>query len=422
MVGDVVHVFGGVRTDTGAYVDTLYTAKARWQLLLVPHWEADWTSAPKGTGEGRPPARGDAGFAQVGSTYVLYGGEVGKGAFGDFWEYRPGMTPAFIPYVAAEMRPQGRRDAAGAMVNGVGYIYGGMASHGPSSELWRMDYNSTAKTASWIRLTPATVGQAALPPAVHGASMVHDEQNSRLLMFGGDESDNATAAYSDKLYAYNYNTSGSNPNTWSALSPGGTKPTARRGAAMCYDPENRRVWVFGGQDATGRLNDLHYLDVSSGLPGSWTKVSGMTGSLPDPRMFATIGWDTINHRLMVIGGDSSVSGPNSQLYEYRPTTKAWVAHTIGNAGSHENVAYSGAIWDSACGRFVHSPAGRVKAQAVVMATSGPQWQYLTSPPASSNGTGTTGLYDPVEQRYYVLFGDRTTGNIGTNGVRTVDFK
>jgi hypothetical protein len=301
------------------------------------------------------------------------------------------------------------------MVNGVGYTNGGMASHGAVNDLWRMNYNSTAKTATWTRLQPG----GAAPPPLHGSAMVHDGHNNRILMFGGDESSGTPAAYSDKLYHYN-----AVANTWTLLNPSGSKPSPRRGAALCYDKDNHRIWVFGGEDASGKVNDLHYLDVNS-LPGTWNNVSGMTGSIPDPRMFATIGWDTIRQRLMLIGGDSSVSGPNAQLFEYLPAAaqKKWNALSIANSNLslHENVCYSGAVWDDACGRFIHAPGARTKAQAVVMASSGPAWQFLAAPP-TSGATGSTGMYDPVEQRYYVLFGDRAPGNIGTNGVRAVDFK
>ncbi len=416
-VGDRVHVYGGQRLDTGEFVDTLYTARARWDPGLIgigAHWEADWTVVPRGTGEVRPLPRGDAGFAAVGSAYLLMGGEVGKGTFGDLWEYRPGLTPPFIAYTATGIRPEGRGSAAGAIVSGAIYTYGGMANHGACNDLWRYNYNATTKAGTWTRLAPGTSTQ--LPPPLHGATMVHDAHNNRLLLFGGDEAGTGTPAYSDRLFSYNIGA-----NTWNLLSPGGTRPSPRRGAAMCYDKDNRRIWLFGGEDAGGRLNDLHYLDVSSGLPGTWVTVGGMTGSIPDPRMFATLGWDTINARLLLIGGDSSVSGANSQLFEFRPQQTAWSPLSIGNAGQHEPVAYSGAVWDDLHARFVHAPAGRSRAQAVVLATPGANWQFLTPPP-NSNTTGSTGLYDPVDQRYYVLFGERAAGAIGLNGVRSVEFK
>src|SRR5690606_2339483 len=145
--------------------------------------------------------RGDAGFAAGGSAYLLMGVEVGKGTFGDLWEYRPGLTPPFIAYTATGIRPEGRGSAARAIVSGALYTYGGMANHGACNDLWRYNYTATSTAGTWTRLAPGTSTQ--LPPPLQGATMVHDAHNNRLLLFGGDETGTGTPVYSDRLFSYN---------------------------------------------------------------------------------------------------------------------------------------------------------------------------------------------------------------------------
>ena len=47
-------------------------------------------------------------------------------------------------------------------------------------------------------------------------------------------------------------------------------PSARAGATLCASEDGRRLWLFGGNDGTASLNDLHCLDLEA---RTWTQVS-----------------------------------------------------------------------------------------------------------------------------------------------------
>lgn len=403
---DKLYVFGGRESDKIGYTDDVYVVSFSANL-------ATWTEFTYP--DERPLPRGDAVFALAGfNGAFLLGGELpALGTFGDVWQFDEG-TGVFTPENPVGIRPQGRRFAAGAYLANEGLTYGGVCDHGVSNETWAVDFNAGSGTTTWTRI-PAS---GDLPPPLWGSASCYVPFDNVFLMYGGDQSrPGGTGNLVEEYWSFDPTT-----DTWTEL---GTGPGKRREAAMCFDPVNDRVWVFGGIDDNGfRLNDLWYLDTSSGLPGSWTQAVTGSGTPPDPRTGATIGYDSRSNRILICGGNSSVSGPNRQLFAYGVSTGGWTALAIGNTGQEDNVNLSGAIYDDDCRRFIHAPGSRKQLQGIVLGSNGPTWQYMTPPPLVNNATGSTGLYDAVTGRYYVLFGERTILGkaVGTNAFRTVVVK
>ena len=365
---------------------------------------ASWTMISP-TGTERPLPRGDAGFTMTpsGDAY-LYGGELqGVGTFGDLWYYDE-TTHDFYPENPDDFQPQGRSNASGTWADTEGLAYGGVCDHGVDNGLWRVTYGGGQ--AFWQRVE--AFGDR--PPPLWGSGMCYNSNDFVMLMFGGNHAPPGnTPDIDDHCWSFDPTT-----DTWTDLGTMG--PGKRTGMSVCYDLPNKLVWFFGGLDDNGNLmNDLWTFDYSS---NNWSQRSA-TGSLPDPRVGATMGFDTRQGRLLMLGGDSSVSGPNRQLHEFSLASGKWTALSVNNSGNAENVNLTGGIYDDACSRFLHLPTQRKKAQAVVMATNGATWQYLT-PPGQNNTSGGTGLYDPTTGRYYCVFGERTISgsSIGTNEVRT----
>lgn len=397
-----LYVFGGRESDKAFYNSDLYsvamTANANWTKIA--------------TTDERPLPRGDAAFALAGTNGAyLFGGEIPtKGVFGDLWFFDE-TAGVFTPENAANIRPQGRKGATGAFGSGEGIIYGGRCDHGVSNETWVVTFSQFSGTATWTRVS-ATGDR---PPPLWGAAGVWDPIDDVFIMYGGDQSSGATPDMTNKYWTFDPST-----DVWTEQ---GSGPSKRREAAMCYDTANDRVWLFGGiNDSNTRLNDLWYLDLSAGLPGNWVQCTTASGTPPDARTNATIGFDTRNNRLLVCGGDSTVSGPNRQLHQYTPvtaTTGNWNSLSVANTGAEEDVNLSAGVYDDECSRILHTPGGRPKAQAIVLGTNGAVWHYL-APPNNNNTTGATGLYDPATGRYYAVFGERTILGraIGTNAFRT----
>lgn len=402
-----IWLFGGRRALGSGYNNDLY------QIDISG--TADWTFFTP-TSE-RPAPRGDAAFIKTGFGDVyLYGGQLDNGGtFGDLWWFDEGGTDEFFPENAIDIRPQGRQHACGTWDSGEGILYGGICDHGPSNELWSLQVFGNSEV--WERQS----AQGTLPPPLWGAAMALDELNGVNVMFGGDTAPpgGGTSGLQNNVWTFD-----AGSDTWTLQTPGGTPPTPRRQPSLCWDDVHSRIWMFGGTDATGPKNDLWYLDVSGGLPGSWQQITGTGGSAPDARLGATLGYDSRGDRILVCGGFSVVSGSNRQLYAFSLSTSTWSALSVSNPGQEEDVDMSAGLFDDEYARIIHAPVQRKKLQAIVLGTGGPTWQYMNPPPLANNTTGATGLYDPSNGQYYVVFGQRTilSRPIGTNALRTVQFK
>jgi hypothetical protein len=397
-----IHLFSGRLASGSSYNSELY------KIDVTSGSNAAWTRIVN-TFE-RPLPRADGGFALAGfNGAILFGGESpGVGTFGDLWFFDE-SAGIFTPENATNIRPQGRRFTTGVFGNGAGITYGGICDHGVDNGLWSFVYSVGTGQPTWTRHQAG----GTRPPALWGAASVWDATNTVMILYGGDTGLTGFSGINDKYWVYDPST-----NAWTLL---GTGPGKRREAAMCHDAVNERIWLFGGINDSGtRLNDLWYLNLSSGLPGNWVQIGAITGSPPDPRTGATIGYDSRANRLLVCGGNSTVSGGNSQLFSYAISSSFWTAVSITNTGSEEDVDGAAAIYDDEHTRIISTPSARKLTQAIVAATPGTTWQYMTPPPAANNSTGALGLYDQVTGRYYALFGERTilSRNIGSNNLRT----
>jgi hypothetical protein len=107
---------------------------------------------------------------------VLYGGQTtGVPAIGDLWAYAPGdgawtegPTPDLVP----------RQLYALAAIDETAYVFGGRGVDGKAlDDLWQLDLAGLG----WMELAPS----GSRPPARAGATLVADQAETRLLMFGG---------------------------------------------------------------------------------------------------------------------------------------------------------------------------------------------------------------------------------------------
>ncbi|MGM0558339.1 MAG: Kelch repeat-containing protein [Myxococcota bacterium] len=104
---------------------------------------------------------------------------------------------------------------------------------------------------------------------------------------------------------------------WSSP-PGDAHPSARRDAAMAYDPKNDVIWLFGGQAEDRRQrNDLWMFDESG-----WTQVQDHefvlddfeNSARPAPRSGATLTWHPGLQEMVLIGGFNRMVSSNQGRY------------------------------------------------------------------------------------------------------------
>ncbi len=89
---------------------------------------------------------------------------------------------------------------------------------------------------------------------------------------------------------------------WRNLTPtSGTQPEARRNGAAIYDPQGKRIIVFGGGGNSGDLNDTWAFDVTA---RTWTKLVTV-GTPPSVRHGFDAVYDTAGHQLVIYNGQGA---------------------------------------------------------------------------------------------------------------------
>lgn len=124
-------------------------------------------------------------------------------------------------------------------------------------------------------------------------------------------------------------------------------PTERFDGTITYDPQGRRIFLFGGQDFTGPQNDLWTFSLAD---RTWNQLNP-TGSKPAARFGHTLVYDSVRHRLILFGGQAG--GFFSDTWAYDIATNAWRQLASDSAGPSRRYGHS-AIYDTARDRVVIS--------------------------------------------------------------------
>lgn len=124
------------------------------------------------------------------------------------------------------------------------------------------------------------------PSGRYNHTAVWDEENNRLVVFGGRTAERKRLNDVFFLDLESW--------TWAKPAPEGTAPTPREMASSCFWAGN--MVLFGGHAIGGRTNDLFLLDLSS---WQWAQPA-MSGTAPSPRQAAAL---CIGHsNLLVVHG------------------------------------------------------------------------------------------------------------------------
>ncbi len=211
-------------------------------------------------------------------------------------------------------------------------------------------------TYGWNHMFPVN------PPSPRqGVSMAYDPVNHRILAFGGELADNSMT---NELWAYNVTR-----DEWTRVIDSNT-PTARWKAGFSYDPGERVVIMYGGQDLSGWRNDLWRLFVSndtwqqlspagqtprglestplvydsragvhilaatnsitstfetwqySAVANAWTNRNP-SGQIPPTTSGHSLTYDAANDKVILFGGGSGLT-LYGDVYEYDYTSNSWV--------------------------------------------------------------------------------------------------
>jgi len=191
-------------------------------------------------------------------------------------------------------------------------------------------------------------------------------------------------------------------NTWTQLFPP-VSPPARAGHILEWDPVSKKVLLFGGQGASGLLNDTWTFSGST-----WTKL-GPTAS-PSARTLAASCTDTKANTVVLVGGRTA-NGALADHWTWNGTTWSRVSSSI-LPGAR---AGAGLVYDDHRNLFLlyggEDGTGKALGDAWIFQT--PWWRRLSTKTAPSPRTEAAFAFDPWRAR--ILMGGGRRGPSVMNG-------
>jgi hypothetical protein len=179
--------------------------------------------------------------------------------------------------------------------------------------------------------------------------------------------------------------------TWTELAPA-TKPPAREGAAMAYDPAGGQLILFGGGVGGGQFKDTWAWD------GTGWEMLAPTKQ-PPRRYGASMAYDPASGQLILFGGYSASTGLFNDTWAWSGTD--WEQLTPTKQPNPRWVASM--AYDPAGGQLILFGGSNGGGLNDTWAWTGTDWEQLTptvNPPAR---LGATIAYDPAGGRL-ILFG------------------
>jgi hypothetical protein len=124
-------------------------------------------------------------------------------------------------------------------------------------------------------------------------------------------------------------------------------PAARTLASAIFDSEDRKMVVFGGEGAAGRLNDIWEFDLDA---HAWADLTPAMGSAPSARITPVSVYDTAGHQMITWSGQGN-SGFFNDVWSFDLTTDAWTQYAP--VGGPPNIRYGAAgVFDPVTGDLV----------------------------------------------------------------------
>ena len=177
----------------------------------------------------------------------------------------------------------------------------------------------------WTDLQPATHPEQALGGILLWSSMIYDAHNKQFVLFGGGNvqtprGDPGTWVYSPAK------------NTWTQLKPD-TQPPARANARLAYDPFNKKIVLFGGDQLDQLVCDTWLFDV---VTQTWSEAAfpkDAKAGVPAPRAGHALLWLPKAKRILLVGGYAYTSTTSyvaplyrrlsAELWTFDAATRRW---------------------------------------------------------------------------------------------------
>jgi hypothetical protein len=272
----------------------------------------EWTKLTAQGAAAPPPRFTPAGAYDPERRQMLIWSGQGDGFFNDVWAFDllEASWSRLLPSTDAE--PNDRYGVAAVYDPVAGHLvtFAGFTDQGRFDDTWRFDVENTAWTE--IGLGSGHPGKRCLHTAVY------DAVRHRMIMFGGQRSGPL-----DDLWALDMST-----DTWTELVPPPPRPSGRYFAATVYDAENDRMLMFGGNQGSQFLTDELW---SFSLANAAWQLLSPTGSAPSPREGAAAVYVPDKNRMIVLGGRNSSYLDDVWSFDLRSTNTVGVQEEVPTA-------------------------------------------------------------------------------------------
>lgn len=260
-------VFGGISAPGGTvFSDTDHFTNGTWHL-------GDLSPSPS------PRYNASMAYNTNNRTDLLFGGVSSTGALlSDTWLFTNGT---WAQVATTGLTPPARSGAGLAFdpVDNSFLLFGGMGASGALGDTWMFN------GAAWSEIAANTAG---LFPRTD-LGLAYNNASGNFVLFGGVDSHG-------HLFGDTWDFAPTT-DTWS-LVPAPNAPSPRFGFSMAYDFVNTSVILFGGEGATGLLNDTWYFE-----NGAWTQVTFAPGlTSPSARLGAAFTYNQASRCMFLFGG------------------------------------------------------------------------------------------------------------------------
>ena len=175
----------------------------------------------------------------------------------------------------------------------------------------------------WIELKTSN---SILPRSSHGVSIVHLEGKNMLVVYGGENV--ARTPLDSKINTLNIDENREEL-SWVEAKPSSGENIPEPRVAHAQASIGTKVYIFGGRQSItmdeAPLNDLYSFDLATKI---WENISvPSSGSVPSPRSFHKM--VSVGKKLYIFGG-CGAGGRMADLHSYDVETKSWTALSTGN--------------------------------------------------------------------------------------------
>jgi hypothetical protein len=271
---------------------------------------------------------------------IVFGGVNNTGSLNDVWSLSfTGGTPTWSQVAPAGTPPVARDDSAAVWddVNHRLIVFGGESGSSLLNDVWSLSFD--VETPTWTGVSPT----GTQPAARVGPAAVWDAADQQMVVFGGN---GGGERYLNDVWTLSFATGSA---AWTQLSPSGTSPSARSASAAVWDAANARMILYSGEADTPALSDVWVLSLAGGTP-AWSQLSP-SGTTPAGRTGAAV-WDATDTRMIVVCGNSQDNLFNNVLsLSFAGATPAWSPLSPDGTPPSPRYGLSGA-WDPARHRVV----------------------------------------------------------------------